>query len=51
MTDALAAHKGNVSIGGIIIVSMRFAEVIAGIIRENVEFKGLVDRLDTYTKA
>ena len=51
MVADLAYYEGNVNIGGILIVNIRFAFEIAGITREKSELKGLVERLGRNNKS
>ena len=46
MTDALEYHEGTVSIGGRTITSLRFADDIDGLTREEEDLAKLVQRLD-----
>ena len=46
MTDALEDHEGTVSIGGITITILRFADDIDGLAGEEEELANLVERLD-----
>ena len=46
MRDALEDHEGTVSIGGRAITSLRFADDIDGLAREEEELAKLVQRLD-----
>ena len=45
-TDALEDHEGTVSIGGITITNLRFADDIDGLTGEEEELANLVERLD-----
>ena len=46
MTDTLEDHGGTVSIGGRTITTLRFADDIDGLAREEEELAKLVERLD-----
>ena len=51
MTDALEDHESSVSIGGITITSLRFADDIDGSAGQEEELAKLVERLDKASTA
>ena len=51
MAEALENHKGSVSIGGLNITNLRFADDIDGLGGEEDEFWNLVKCLDEKSKA
>ena len=50
-TDGLEDHEGTVSIGGIAIINLRFADDIDGLAREEEKLANLVERLDKASTA
>ena len=51
MTDPLEDHEGTVSIGGITITDLRFADDIDGLAGDEEELANLVERLDKASTA
>ena len=51
MTDALEDHEGTISIGGITITNLRFADDIDGSAGDEEELTNLVERLDKASTA